>query len=157
MRIHLIAVGHRAPPWVVQGYQSFAKRLPPECALSLVQIATAKRGKGVPVQRAVEREGERMRAAVPRGARVVALDERGAQWTTGQLAHRLEEWLAGGQDMALLVGGPDGLAPPCRDCAHETWSLSSLTLPHALVRIIVAEQLYRAWSLLRGHPYHREG
>ncbi len=98
-----------------------------------------------------------MRAAVPRGARVVALDERGAQWTTRQLAGRLESWLQGGQDVALLVGGPDGLSPGCRDGAHELWSLSPLTLPHALVRIVVAEQIYRAWSMLRGHPYHREG
>lgn len=145
------------PHWVDQGYEAYAKRLPAECALRLFEVATAKRRKGVATDRLIEREGAEMRAALPRGARVVALDERGALWTTRQLSGKLAGWLRGGQDVALLIGGPDGLSPGCRDSAQELWSLSPLTLPHALVRIVVAEQIYRAWSLLRGHPYHREG
>lgn len=145
------------PRWVEEGYESFAKRMPPECALTLSEVAAVKRRKGVAVEQIVEREGVEMRAALPRGARVVALDERGTQWTTRQLAKRLADWLQGGQDVALLIGGPDGLSSACLDAAHEQWSLSSLTLPHALVRIVVAEQIYRAWSVLRGHPYHRDG
>lgn len=156
MRIHLIAVGSRTPRWVDEGYHSFAKRLPRECALTLCEVATARRSKAEGIARAVEREGASMRAAVPRGARVVALDERGKQWTTRQLSDKLAGWLQSGQDTALLIGGPDGLAGECRDAAQELWSLSSLTLPHALVRIMVAEQIYRAWSVLQRHPYHRE-
>lgn len=156
MRIHLIAVGRKMPSWVDEGYRAFAKRLPPQCGLSLVEIAAAKRHKGVTVERLADRESARMRAALPRGAYVVALDERGEQWTTRQLSQRLRGWLQNVQDLALLIGGPDGLSSSCRECAHETWSLSRLTLPHALVRVVVAEQMYRAWSTLQGHPYHRE-
>lgn len=145
------------PQWVNQGYEAYAKRLPAECALRLFEVAAAKRRKGVAADRLLEHEGAGMRAALPRGARVVALDERGTLWTTRQLSGKLAGWLQGGQDVALLVGGADGLSPVCRDSAQELWSLSPLTLPHALVRIVVAEQIYRAWSLLRGHPYHREG
>lgn len=155
MRIHLIAVGRRMPKWVQQGYEEFAKRLPRECSLILTEIDIAKRGKNADVQRLIDDEGRRVVAAIPKGARVVALDERGAAWDTQALADKLETWLHSGSDVALLVGGPDGLSPECREKADETWSLSPLTLPHAVVRIIVAEQLYRAWSLLQGHPYHR--
>lgn len=155
MHIYLIAVGQKIPQWVEQGYREFARRLPPECVLSLVEIAAARRRKGVPVAGLLEQEGERMLARLPRGARVVALDERGGQWTTPQLARKLRTWLQGGQDVALLAGGADGLAPSCRSRAGEHWSLSPLTLPHALVRIVVAEQIYRAWTILQGHPYHR--
>ncbi|MDX1252347.1 MAG: 23S rRNA (pseudouridine(1915)-N(3))-methyltransferase RlmH [Gammaproteobacteria bacterium] len=155
MRIHLIAVGERMPGWVQQGYQEYAKRLPPECGLHLAEIAPGKRGKGASVARAVHDEGERMLAAIPRGSKVVALEVDGRPWRTGELAQRLEEWMRSGSDIALLVGGPDGLSPACRARANEQWSLSPLTLPHPLVRIVLAEQLYRAWSILKGHPYHR--
>lgn len=155
MNIHLIAVGERMPAWVQQGYAEYAKRLPPECALRLIEIAPGRRSKGSDPARAIQEEGERMLAALPKGALVVALDERGREWSTLELAGQLRNWLQDGRDVALLVGGPDGLAPPCRSRAAQAWSLSRLTLPHPLVRIVVAEQLYRAWSVLQNHPYHR--
>jgi 23S rRNA (pseudouridine1915-N3)-methyltransferase len=157
MRIHLIAVGRRMPPWVEAGYTEYARRLPPECALSLVEIDPGPRGKSSRADRAREEEGRRLLKAVPKGARVVVLDAAGSQWGTEALSDRLNVWRAGGQDLALLVGGPDGLAQGCLARADERWSLSRLTFPHPLVRILVAEQLYRAWTLIRGHPYHRGG
>jgi len=155
MNIHLIAVGEKMPRWVQDGYGEYAKRLPAECALKLVEIAPGKRGKNADIARAMRDEGERMLAAIPKGARVIALEVNGREWATEQLATQLEGWLGGGQDIALLVGGPEGLADDCRQRAHQLWSLSPLTLPHPLVRVLLAEQLYRAWSILRGHPYHR--
>lgn len=155
MRIHLLAVGERMPAWVDRGYEEFARRLPPECALRLVPIRPGRRSKGADIARLVAGEGERLLAAVPPGALVVALDVRGAAWSTEALAGRLAGWLGDGRDVALMVGGPDGLAPHCRERADLAWSLSPLTLPHALVRIVVAEQVYRAWTICRGHPYHR--
>lgn len=155
MQIHLLAVGTRMPDWVTQGYEEFAKRLPPECRLRLVEIPAGKRGKGADLNRLIKEEGERMLAAIPKGARVIALDVQGDAWATAQLAQRLDEWRHDGRDIALLVGGPDGLAPPCLERAAERWSLSKLTFPHPLVRIVIAEQLYRAWSILQNHPYHR--
>lgn len=157
MRIHLIAVGRRMPKWVRQGYDEFAKRLPRECSLHLTELEAGKRGKGADVERIVRDEGQRMLAALPKGTRVVVLDERGELWDTMALSRKLDTWLLSGADVALLVGGPEGLADDCRARADEAWSLSPLTLPHPLVRIIVAEQLYRAWSVLQGHPYHRGG
>lgn len=153
MRIHLIAVGTRMPAWVRAGFADYAARLPRECSLALREIAPARRA-GNP-GRWLRAEGERIRAAIPAGAYRIALDERGREWSTSELAERLARWLQEGRDLALLVGGPDGLEPACREGAEQTWSLSRLTLPHALVRVVVAEQLYRAWSLLHGHPYHR--
>jgi 23S rRNA (pseudouridine1915-N3)-methyltransferase len=155
MRIHLIAIGERMPAWVRQGYEEYAKRLPPETALQLAEIAPPKRLKSADPARLVAEEGARMLAAVPRGALVIALDERGRAWTTLELAQQLEGWLQSGRDVALVVGGPDGLAPECRSRADLVWSLSRLTLPHPLVRVVIAEQLYRAWTILRNHPYHR--
>jgi len=155
MNIHLIAVGEKMPRWVQDGYGEYAKRLPAECALKLVEIAPGKRGKNADIARAMRDEGERMLAAIPKGARVIALEVNGREWATEQLATQLEGWLAGGQDIALLVGGPEGLTGDCRRRADQLWSLSPLTLPHPLVRVLLAEQLYRAWSILRGHPYHR--
>lgn len=156
MQIHLIAVGHKMPGWVVDGYQEFTKRLPSECRLKLVEIAPGRRSKGSDVKRAIQGESQKMIKAIPKGARVIALDERGTAWTTRQLATQFEEWLAAGCDIALLVGGPDGLSDECHRRAVQQWSLSPLTLPHALVRVVVAEQLYRAWSVMKGHPYHRD-
>ncbi|MGE0081556.1 MAG: 23S rRNA (pseudouridine(1915)-N(3))-methyltransferase RlmH [Thiohalomonadaceae bacterium] len=155
MRIHLIAVGERMPAWVQAGYAEYAKRLPPECALRLVEIAPGKRTKGADVARLVAEEGERILAAIPKGALVVALEVKGQPWSTEDLSRRLGEWMQGGRDVALLVGGPDGLDARCRARADLQWSLSPLTLPHPLVRVVLAEQIYRAHSLLRGHPYHR--
>jgi 23S rRNA (pseudouridine1915-N3)-methyltransferase len=155
MRIHLLAVGTRMPVWVTEGYQEYAKRLPRECELVLKEIAPAKRGKNPDIARLCEEEGERLLAALPRDAEVVALDLSGRPWSTPVLAQNLKGWLAGGRDVALLVGGPDGLAPACLARANQAWCLSNLTFPHPVVRIIVAEQVYRAWSLLNNHPYHR--
>lgn len=155
MQLHLIAVGNRMPAWVEQGYQEYAKRLPPECALALHEIPAGKRGKNADIARLTRQEGEKMAAAIPKGARVVALEVGGRAWSTEQLSARLDSWMGEGRDVALLVGGPEGLEPGMSAAADERWSLSPLTLPHPLVRIVLAEQLYRAWSILKGHPYHR--
>lgn len=155
MHIHLLCVGRRMPAWVDAGYREYAKRLPPECAVHLVEIEPGHRGKGASPEVARREEGVRLLAALPKGARLVALDERGTAWTTVQLARELGTWLAEGRDLALLVGGPEGLDGACLTRADRHWSLSPLTFPHPLVRVILAEQLYRAWSLLGGHPYHR--
>lgn len=155
MRIQLVAVGNRMPDWVSAGYDEYAKRLPRECELILKEIAPAKRGKNADIARITEDEGTRMLAALDRDSQVVALDLGGKAWSTPELAQNLDRWLAGGRDVALLVGGPDGLAPACRQRANQIWSLSNLTFPHPVVRIIVAEQIYRAWSILQNHPYHR--
>ncbi len=157
MNIYLISVGNRMPRWVVEGYEEYAKRLPGECALQLVEIAPGHRGKNADTARTLRDEGERMLKAVPKGCRIVALDVLGRAWSTEQLSETLAQWMADGPDLALLVGGPEGLAPVCREAAERSWSLSPLTMPHPLVRVVVAEQLYRAWSLLRNHPYHRAG
>lgn len=155
MELHLIAVGQRMPAWVEQGYGEYAKRLPTECTLKLHEIPAGKRGKNADIVRLTRQEGEKMAAAIPKGARVVALEVEGKAWTTEQLAGRLETWMGDGRDVALLIGGPEGIEPALSAGADERWSLSPLTLPHPLVRIVVAEQLYRAWSIIKGHPYHR--
>ncbi|MBD3610308.1 MAG: 23S rRNA (pseudouridine(1915)-N(3))-methyltransferase RlmH [Gammaproteobacteria bacterium] len=155
MRIHLIAVGQRMPAWVEVGFEEFAKRLPHECSLNLIELAAGKRGKGADIARAIQDEGQRMLDAVPKNTMVVALDQRGKEWDTEELSRNLSDWLQDGRDIALLVGGPDGLAPECVQLAERKWSLSKLTLPHPMVRIVLAEQLYRAWSILKNHPYHR--
>lgn len=155
MRIHLIAVGTRMPDWVVAGYTDYARRMPRECSLQLVEIAPGRRGKSASVERAIREEGRQMLAAIPKDCRVVALDVRGRSWSTAELAGQLQDWLGAGSDVALLVGGPDGLDPACLERADTRWSLSALTFPHALVRVLLAEQLYRAWTLATGHPYHR--
>ena len=143
------------PAWVSAGYAEYARRLPRECSLQLVEIPVSKRRKSLPAARAMQEEGQLMLAAIPADCLVIALDVTGKSWSTEVLAERLQDWLAGGRDVALLVGGPDGLAPECLARADLSWSLSALTYPHALVRIVVAEQLYRAWSINTGHPYHR--
>jgi len=155
VRIVLIAVGNKMPAWVEQGYQEYARRLPADCTLQLVGIPAGKRGKGADIARITRQEGEKMLAAVPKGAHIVTLEVTGRAWTTENLSTELDSWLHDGCDVALLVGGPEGLAPECVARAGQRWSLSSLTLPHPLVRIVVAEQLYRAWSILQNHPYHR--
>lgn len=143
------------PEWVKTGYQEYAKRLPPECRLNLIEIAPGKRGKNADIARAVQGEGERMLTSIPKDSCVIALEARGTQWSTEQLSAQLKDWLQGGRDVALLIGGPEGLAESCLKRAQFKWSLSKLTLPHALVRVVAAEQLYRAWSILKHHPYHR--
>jgi len=155
MRIHLLAVGTRMPRWVTEGYEEYSKRMPRECQLVLKEIEVAKRGKAAGPQQFMQDEAKRLAAAIPKGALVVALDVRGKAWSTEALADKLGEWMQSGQDVALLVGGPDGIDPSCMQLASERWSLSPLTLPHPLVRVLLAEQLYRAWTLTQGHPYHR--
>ena len=155
MQIHLIAVGTRMPHWVRSGYDEYARRLPRECCLKLVEIPLSKRRKTQSAGKNRQEEGRAMLAAIPEQATVIALDVQGKAWSTESLATRLQEWLQSGRDIALLVGGPDGLADECLSRADLRWSLSALTLPHALVRVLLAEQLYRAWTVLQGHPYHR--
>jgi 23S rRNA (pseudouridine1915-N3)-methyltransferase len=155
MHIHLIAVGTRMPSWVVEGYQEYAKRLPRECRLQLTEVPLSKRHKSLTAVQAKQQEGQAMLATLPKDCTVIALDVGGKGWGTEDLARRLSDWLGSGRDVALLVGGPDGLSPSCLERADQRWSLSALTYPHSLVRIVLAEQLYRAWTLNTGHPYHR--
>ena len=155
MQIHLIAIGNRMPSWVTQGYEDYAKRLPKECSLVLKEIPAGKRQKNSDLARITKVEGERMLEAIPKNALVVSLDLGQKQWSTEQLAERMQQWQLDWQHVALLVGGPEGLADACRTRASQAWCLSALTLPHPVVRIVVAEQLYRAWSILCNHPYHR--
>ncbi|OGI43452.1 MAG: 23S rRNA (pseudouridine(1915)-N(3))-methyltransferase RlmH [Candidatus Muproteobacteria bacterium RBG_16_65_31] len=155
MQIHIIAVGTRMPAWVEAGYGEYAKRMPRECRLVLREIPAGRRAKGADIARLVREEGARQLAAVPAGARVVALERTGRELDTGGLAAALERQLASGTDLALLIGGPEGLSEECRKRADETWSLSKLTLAHPVARVVVAEQIYRAWSIIKGLPYHR--
>lgn len=155
MQIHLIAVGTRMPRWVEEGYAEYAKRLPVQCRLKLTEIPPGRRTKGADLDRVVREEGERVLAAVPARSRVIALERTGRALSTRALAATLEAQLARGGDLALLVGGPEGLAAACLARADETWSLSALTLAHPVVRVVLAEQLYRAWSIIAGTPYHR--
>ncbi len=155
MNIHLISVGTRMPKWVEQGFTEYAKRMPAECSLKLVEIPAGHRGKGADISRAVRDEGKRMLKAIPRDCLVIALEVKGREWSTEQLANKLTDWMGSGRDLVLLVGGPEGLATSCRERADMLWSLSPLTMPHPLVRVVLAEQLYRAWSLMSNHPYHR--
>lgn len=155
MKLTLIAAGSRLPDWIDTGYAEYARRMPRECRLELVEVPLGRRGDNIPARRAVAAEGERMLAALPRNAAAVALDGKGAAWSTEELARRLRGWLADGRDRAFLIGGPDGLAQPVRERAELAWSLSPLTLPHGLARVLAAEALYRAWSVTAGHPYHR--
>jgi len=155
MQIHLIAVGEKMPQWVQQGYTEYARRLPAECALRLVEVPAGKRGKNADIARILRDETSRLLDAVPRGTRRIALEVGGRTWSTEQLSQQLDAWMQDGRDVALLVGGPEGLGDAAREAADQQWSLSPLTLPHPLVRIVVAEQIYRAWSILHNHPYHR--
>ena len=155
MRIQVIAVGTRLPQWQQQGFQEYARRLPRECAMQLTEIAAAARAKSKPTRQAIEKESHRLLAAVAKNDYVIALDQPGVQYSSEDLSGLLATWLAQGRHLAMLIGGADGLSDACRSRADLRWSLSNLTLPHGLVRVMVAEQIYRAWSMLQGHPYHR--
>lgn len=155
MRIVLLALGEKPPLWVRDGCAEYLKRLPKPYAPELIELAAARRGKGRDPVRAIEEEGERVLAALPRGAGLVALDERGSAWSSKQLVAQLETWSREGRPIALAIGGADGHAPAVMARAEQCWSLGPLTLPHMLARLIVLEQLYRAWSMMTGHPYHR--
>ncbi len=156
MKLLAVAVGTRLPAWADAAFAEFAKRMPRELPLELKEIKAEPRSGGKPVEALLAAEAGRIRAALPARCRLVALDERGADLATPQLAARLRQWMETGDDVALVIGGPDGLAPDLKAAAVETLRLSSLTLPHALARVVLAEALYRAASLLKNHPYHRE-
>lgn len=157
MKINLLAVGTKMPAWVEYGVNEYQKRLPRNFELVITEIPLAKRTKANPdLARLRSMEGKALLNAVPGGSLVVALDVKGKAWSTQTLARKFGQYMAEGRDVALLVGGPDGLSAECLKEVDEIWSLSALTMPHTLVRIVVAEQVYRVWSVLAGHPYHRE-
>ena len=154
MKLNLLAVGTKMPSWVNDGFDEYSKRMPRELKLNLMEIAPAKRGKTGTSQQWMQEEGQRILSQVA-NHHVVALEVEGKSWSTEQLAKQMRDWLAAGQDVDLIVGGPDGLSTDCLQRADQKWSLSALTLPHPLVRIVLAEQIYRAWTILQNHPYHR--
>ncbi|WP_349743274.1 23S rRNA (pseudouridine(1915)-N(3))-methyltransferase RlmH [Roseateles cavernae] len=156
MRLLLVAVGQRQPAWADTAYEDFAKRFPPEMRLELKAVKAEPRSAGKSTEQLMAAEAQRLEAALPKSVRRVILDERGDRVTTVQLAQRLERWKGDGRDVAIFIGGPDGLDPALKATADETLRLSDLTLPHAFVRVLLAEALYRAWSVMAGHPYHRE-
>jgi 23S rRNA (pseudouridine1915-N3)-methyltransferase len=155
MKVRLIAIGGKMPGWVTQGYDDYARRLPADLALELVELPLGHRGKGADLARARRQEGDQMLAAIPKGDLVVALEVEGRNWSTEQLASNMEGWRMEGRNLSLLIGGPDGLDTRCSAAADQRWSLSALTLPHPLVRVLLAEQIYRACTILQGHPYHK--
>jgi 23S rRNA (pseudouridine1915-N3)-methyltransferase len=156
VKLLVAAVGTRLPDWMDAGFAEYAKRMPRELPLDLVEIKPEPRTTGKPVEAMMAAEARRIEAALPPRCRRIALDERGDAPDTRALAHKLDQWLAGGDDVAFLIGGPDGLDPALKQGAHERLRLSSLTLPHGLARVVLAEALYRAHSLRSGHPYHRD-
>src|SRR3990167_3692758 len=155
MKIRLLTITHKSPSWIQEGYEDYAKRLPPHCSLEVVEIPAEKRTANADLKRLTEREGEKMLAAIKPNHRVIAMDIGGSLWSTEELSANLKRWLQDGKNIDLLVGGPEGLSPACLQKAEQKWSLSPLTFPHFLVRLIVAEQIYRAHSILQQHPYHR--
>lgn len=155
MKLYVVAVGQRVPDWAQTAWDDYAKRFPPELKVELKAVKTETRGSKT-VEQLYAAERERIEAAIPRGTRIVALDERGTALTTVALAARLKAWQLDSDDVALVIGGPDGLDPAFKQAAHERIRLSDLTLPHAFARVLLVEQLYRAWSVNAGHPYHRE-
>jgi 23S rRNA (pseudouridine1915-N3)-methyltransferase len=156
MRLVIVAVGQRQPAWSRDAWADYGKRFPNDCRLELVEVKAEPREGGKTAAQLRAAEGARLLAAAPKRARRVALDERGTRLTTAELAERLRAWREDGRDVVLWIGGPDGLDPTLRSAAEETLRLSDLTLPHALARVVLAEALYRAWSVLAGHPYHRD-
>jgi 23S rRNA (pseudouridine1915-N3)-methyltransferase len=156
VKLQLIAVGTKMPDWVQTGFMEYLRRFPKDLPFELTEIPAGKRGKNADIGRILEKEGDAMLAAVGKGNRIVTLDIPGQPWETSFLAQQLERWKQDGRDVSLLIGGPEGLSPACKAAAEQSWSLSPLTLPHPLVRVLVAESLYRAWSITTNHPYHRE-
>ncbi len=156
MQIDIIAVGNKMPAWVDSGCKEYLRRMPPDYKTQIIEITPGKRGKNADIQRIVKKEGEAMLAAIKKGNRVVALEVTGKQWDSHQLSQNLNKWQLDGRNVSLLIGGPEGLSKECLNQAEQKWSLSALTLPHPLVRILLTESLFRAWSLNHNHPYHRE-
>ncbi|KRI00899.1 23S rRNA (pseudouridine(1915)-N(3))-methyltransferase RlmH [Curvibacter sp. PAE-UM] len=155
MKLLIVAVGQRVPDWAQTAWDDYAKRFPPELRVELKAVKTEPRGSRT-VEQLMAAERKRIEEAIPKGTRIVALDERGTTLSTMALAAKLKDWQLDGDDVALVIGGPDGLEPAFRQGAHERIRLSDLTLPHAMVRVLLVEQLYRAWSINANHPYHRE-
>jgi 23S rRNA (pseudouridine1915-N3)-methyltransferase len=155
VRLLIVAVGQRVPDWAQTAWDDYAKRFPPELKVELKAVKTEPRASRT-LEQLYAAERKRIEEAIPKGTRIVALDERGAALSTVALAGKLKDWQLGGGDVALVIGGPDGLDPAFRQAAHERIRLSDLTLPHAMVRVLLVEQLYRAWSINANHPYHRE-
>ena len=156
MRITIIAIGTKMPRWVEEGVGEYSKRMPRELKVEWRELPLARRSKDANAQQLKDREGEQILKSIPGGDRVIALDVRGRSLSTEQLARQLSDWQMSGDNYSLLIGGPDGLSEQCLQRAERRWSLSDLTLPHPLVRILLAEQLYRAWTITVNHPYHRE-
>ena len=156
MKLLVVAVGQRQPAWADTAWADFAKRFPPEMRLELKALKAEPRNSGKTAAQCMAAEAQRFEAGLPKGVRRVVLDEHGTRLSTTALADRLRIWRGDGRDAALLIGGPDGLDPALKATADETMRLSDLTLPHAFARVLLAEALYRAWSVLEGHPYHRE-
>lgn len=155
MKTKLIGIGNKMPTWVTMAYQEYVKRLPPQYAIELIEIPLKTRNKNTDSHRLIEQEGDAMLKAIAPQDYVIALDIPGKRWSTEQLAAKFNDWQQLGTNITILIGGPEGLAPSCKQRADESWSLSLLTFPHPLVRVILAEQLYRAWSILQNHPYHK--
>ncbi|MFC7418898.1 23S rRNA (pseudouridine(1915)-N(3))-methyltransferase RlmH [Iodobacter arcticus] len=156
MKLTLIAVGHKMPDWIDSGYKEFSKRMPRDFPLQLLELKPDKRGSGKTAQQVMADEAERILAAIPQDARVLALDEHGANWTTMQLAEKMKTWQIDGRETVFIIGGTDGLDPSVKKRADQLLQLSAMTLPHGMVRVLLAEQLYRAVSIINNHPYHRE-
>jgi 23S rRNA (pseudouridine1915-N3)-methyltransferase len=155
MKLHILAVGHKMPDWIATGFDEYAKRMPPELRIELREIKPEQRSSGRNAESVMAAERLRIEAALPKNARLVALDEHGRDWTTMQLAAALPDWQQEGRDVAFVIGGADGLDPQVKARAEVLLRVSSLTLPHGMVRVLLAEQLYRAWSITQNHPYHR--
>lgn len=156
MKFRVAAVGNKMPDWINTGFSEYAKRMPREAKMELSEIKPESRTTGKTVAQIMEAEAQRIHAALPDGCLRIALDERGAAWTTRQLADRMQQWMGEGRDVAFIIGGADGLHESVKNSAQQLLALSAMTLPHGMVRVLLAEQLYRAYSLLHNHPYHRE-
>ena len=156
MKLIILSVGHKMPSWITDGFNEYAKRMPREAKIELVELKPEPRTTGKTTQQIMEAEAQRIASAIPHHCLRVVLDERGKHWTTKQLAEQMKDWLGGGRDVAFIIGGADGLHESIRQQADYMLALSAMVMPHGLVRVLLAEQLYRAWSLLHNHPYHRE-
>lgn len=156
MKLLILAVGNKMPEWITNGFNEYTKRMPREASISLIEIKPEPRTTGKTVPQIMEAEAQRIEAALPKDVTRIVLDERGAALTTKQLSQKMHDWLGSGRDVAFIIGGADGLHQSVRDTAQQLLALSALTLPHGMVRVLLAEQLYRAHSLLHNHPYHRE-
>ena len=155
MIINIIAVGTKMPAWVTQGVDEYLRRMPNECQVKFIELPLGQRSKSKNIKQAMQQEEKSILAAIPNNALVIALEVKAKIWSTEILSEKMQDWMQSGKDVALLVGGPDGMTQVCIDMAVEKWSLSNLTLPHPLVRIVLAEQLYRALMVIKNHPYHK--